>query len=61
MFIKKYKLKKLVFFHEENSKNIPKMMNSKKMVKFWSWKTWRSHGKGHGISRAEKSTNPGNL
>ena len=32
-------------------------MISKKMVKFRSWKTWRSHGKGHEISKAEKTTN----
>ena len=46
------------FFCKENSKNIPKMKDDfqKKMVKFRSWKTWRSHGKGHGKSWNFKSS-----
>ena len=46
------------FFCEENNKNVPKMKDviSKKMVKFRSWKTWRSHGKGHGKSWNFKSS-----
>ena len=47
------------FFCEENSKNIPKMKDDfqeKLMVKFRSWKTWRSHGKGHGKSWNFKSS-----
>ena len=49
----------------ENQVSSPRLrLAYKKMVKFRSWKTWRSHGKGHdmesrGISKALKSTNPG--
>ena len=46
-----------------NGKNVVEMkMISKKMVKFRSWKTWRSHGKDHGKSwnfKSSKTMNPG--
>ena len=44
------------FFGKENSKNVPK-----KMVKFRSWKTWKSRGKGRGKSwnfKSEKDYEP---
>ena len=51
MFIKKNKTIFFLFFVfffflfcEENSRNIPKMKDDfQEMVKFRSWKTWRSH------------------
>ena len=45
------------FFAKKIVKTYPKWkMISKKMVKFRSWKTWRSHGKGHGKSWNFKSS-----
>ena len=56
MLIKKY-IEKNLFFVKQNGKNVPKMkMISKQMVKFRPWKTWRSHGKGHGKSSIFKSS-----
>ena len=47
MFIKKYKIK--IRFCEENGKNISKMKGYfQEIVKFRSWKTWKSNGKGPG-------------
>ena len=57
--LKNYKINWV--FCVENSKNIPKMkkMISKKMVKFRSWKTPLGEVmESHGISKAQKSTNP---
>ena len=45
------------------SKNTQKTRKVFKTFSNWqlnlrSWKTWKGHGKSHGIGRAEKSTNP---
>ena len=56
MFFKKYKIN-WGFFAKEIVETYPKWKTiSKEMVKFRSWKTWRSHGKGHGKSWNFKSS-----